>query len=82
MKTKNQKGGAIFTLLAGLIASAIAAGLLKLEEGKYRNENPRDHVAESIKSGYNLGSRSFINIMQYHRGLLHQCGHGWGALAK
>jgi Flp pilus assembly pilin Flp len=24
MKTKNQKGGAIFTLLAGLIASAIA----------------------------------------------------------
>jgi hypothetical protein len=55
---------------------------LKPEEAKYRNENPRDLVAESIKSGYNPGPRSFINIMQYHRGLLHQRGHGWGALAK
>jgi hypothetical protein len=54
------------------------------EEEKYRNEkrNPRDLVAESIKSGYNPGPRSFIDIMQYHRGLLHQRGHGWGALAK
>jgi hypothetical protein len=31
---------------------------------------------------YNPGSPSFIDIMQYHRGLLHQRGHGWDALAK
>jgi hypothetical protein len=55
---------------------------LKPVEEKYRNENPRDLVAESIKSGYNPGSPSFIDIMQYHRGLLHQRGHGWGAIAK
>jgi hypothetical protein len=57
---------------------------LEQEEEKYRNEkrNQRDLVAASIKSGYNPGPRSFINIMQYHRGLLHQRGHGWGALAK
>jgi hypothetical protein len=50
----------------------------------YRNEkrNQRDLVAASIKSGYNPGSPSFIDIMQYHRGLLHQRGHRWGALAK
>jgi hypothetical protein len=39
--------------------------LLKPEE-VCRNENPRDLVAESIKSGYNPGSPSFIDIMQYH----------------
>jgi hypothetical protein len=57
---------------------------LKQEEEEYRNEKrgQRDLVAASIKSGYNPGSCSFIDIMQYHRGLLHQCGHGWGALAK
>jgi hypothetical protein len=57
---------------------------LKQEEEEYRNEKrgQRDLVAASIKSGYNPGSCSFINIMQYHRGLLHQRGHGWGALAK
>ena len=58
--------------------------LLKPEE-VYRKEkrNQRDLVAaDSIKSGYNPGSPSFIDIMQYHRGLLHQRGHGWGALAK
>jgi hypothetical protein len=42
---------------------------LKLEE-EYRNEKraKRDLVAESIKSGYNPGPRSFIDIviMQYH----------------
>jgi hypothetical protein len=56
---------------------------LKQEEA-YRNEkrNQRDLVAASIKSGYNPSSPSFIDIMQYHRGLLHQRGHGWGALAK
>jgi hypothetical protein len=56
---------------------------LKQEE-EYRNEkrDQRDLVAESIKSGYNPGPGSFINIMQYHRGLLHQRSHGWGALAK
>jgi hypothetical protein len=55
--------------------------LLKQVED-YEKRNPRDLVAESIKSGYNPGSPSFIDIMQYHRGLLHQRGHGWGALAK
>jgi hypothetical protein len=56
---------------------------LKQEEA-YRNEkrNQRDLVTASIKSGYNPGSPSFINIMQYRQGLLHQRGHGWGALAK
>jgi hypothetical protein len=56
--------------------------VLKPEEEEYEKRNPRDLVAESIKSGYNPGLPSFIDIMQYHRGLLHQCGHGWGALAK
>jgi hypothetical protein len=43
MKTKNQKGGAIFTLLAGLIASAIAGaasqaggGVQKRKKGQKR----------------------------------------------
>jgi hypothetical protein len=56
---------------------------LKQEE-EYRNEKrgQRDLVAASIKSGYNPDPRSFIDIMQYHRGLLHQRCHGWGALAK
>jgi hypothetical protein len=57
--------------------------LLKPEE-VCRNEkrNPRNLVTESIKSGYNPGSHSFIDIMQYHQGLLHQRSHGWGAIAK
>jgi hypothetical protein len=68
MKTKNQKGGAIFTLLAGLIVSAIADAATQAGGGKYRNEKrgQRDLVAASIKSGYNPGSRSFINIEAYH----------------
>jgi uncharacterized membrane protein YeaQ/YmgE (transglycosylase-associated protein family) len=33
MKTKNQKGGAIFTILAGLIASAVAAAASQSEGG-------------------------------------------------
>jgi hypothetical protein len=53
------------------------------EEEEYEKRNQRDLVAaDSIKSGYNPGSPSFIDIMQYHRGLLHQRGHGWGSLAK
>jgi hypothetical protein len=35
-----------------------------------------------MKSGYDFGSRSFIDTMQYHRSLLHQSGHGWGNLFK
>jgi uncharacterized metal-binding protein len=34
MKTKNQKGGAIFTLLAGLIASAIAGAVSQAGGGR------------------------------------------------
>jgi hypothetical protein len=55
--------------------------LLKPEE-EYEKRNPRDLVAESIKCAYNPSIPSFIDIMQYHRGLLHQRGHGWGAIAK
>ena len=41
MKTKNQKGGAIFTLLAGLIASAIAAGASQAGGGKVQKRKPK-----------------------------------------
>jgi hypothetical protein len=41
MKTKNQKGGAIFTLLAGLIASAIAAGASQAEGVQKRKKKPK-----------------------------------------
>ena len=41
MKTKNQKGGAIFTLLAGLIASAIAAGASQAGGGKVQKKKPK-----------------------------------------
>ena len=48
MKTKNQKGGAIFTLLAGLIASAIAGaasqaggGVKKPKTQKKKPKRPR-----------------------------------------
>jgi hypothetical protein len=70
--------------LAGLIASAIAGAASQAGGGRVqkRKRRQRDLVAASIKSGYNPGPRSFIDIMQYHRGLLHQRGHGWGALAK
>jgi hypothetical protein len=48
MKTKNQKGGAIFTLLAGLIASAITAGAPQAGGGKVQKRKkepkiPRRH---------------------------------------
>jgi hypothetical protein len=67
-----------------LIAIAIAgaasqAGGRRVQK---RKRGQRDLVAASIKSGYNPGLRSFIDIMQYHRDLLHQHSHGWGALAK
>jgi hypothetical protein len=56
---------------------------LKPEE-VHRNEEkkPKRPRRRQYKSGYNPGPRSFIDIMQYHQGLLHQRGHGWGALAK
>jgi hypothetical protein len=84
MKTKNQKGGAIFTVLAGLIASPIVGAASQAEGGvqKRKKRAKRDLVTASIKSGYNPGPGSFIDIMQYHLGLLHQRGHGCGALAK
>jgi hypothetical protein len=80
MKTKKQKGGAILGLLTGLTSSAVAAAASQSGGGvPKRKMGKRDLVTESIKSGYNPGLSSFIDIMQCHRGLLHQRGQGWGA---